>query len=47
MGFYVKWKVISIANGEFENEKREDGNIDMMCENIIKSLIFQDPGTFL
>ena len=23
MGFYVKWKVISIANCEFENEKRE------------------------
>ena len=23
MGFYVKWKVISITNCEFENEKRE------------------------
>lgn len=47
-GIHVKWKVISIANCEFENEKKEGGNTFTRCVKISKEVSFlPNPGTFL
>ena len=46
-GIHVKWKVISIANCEFENEKkRRWQHLHTVCKKFQKSLIFIESRNF-